>query len=388
MRAPGYHGPKTIELKQLADTAALADRVFFRGQVGMVQRYPLLYHPERLEQLRIIEHEGQPVSLVITALDDVLLLGCSLRVASIGSVCTDEAHRGHGLAGQLVDDAVERALAAGANLMMISGGRTLYRRRGAAPCTPFRKYLLDRAALPQSDPALRLEQVTVESAATAMRLYEHEAIRYRRSLDDFRVLISSGYVANRPGEVYFVYRDATPMALLAINRPNPSRDKNINSLAVVELAGSRRAVLHSLPGLCDRFEKTQVQINGYAGDLDLLDACAESGALPQPTAFAGTVKILDVQRLWQDYALLLTERLGSESFRALRLIPETDETGLHTLTFQRGEERVKIAGAAEIIAAFFGQQDLDPLKDLSGSLAETLRAVFPLPLPIYGLNYV
>jgi len=100
-----YVGPKTTELHQLKEVMALPKHVFrsdCEGDLG------LLFHPDRLGQLRIFESDGKPVSLVGMILNDTVLLGCSVRVACIGSVCTDEPHRGRGLAGRLVEDAVER----------------------------------------------------------------------------------------------------------------------------------------------------------------------------------------------------------------------------------------------------------------------------------------
>ena len=175
-----YLGPKTVRADQLKDAVSLANRVFrSTGGGDMGRQYPMIFDPARLEQLRIFEHGGKPVSLVSTVVSDTVLLGCAVRVAAVGSVCTDAAHRGRNLAGRLVDDAVARALAAGAPIMLISGGRSLYTRRGAAGCGRFYRYDLRRDTLPPLDQRLTLREVTADNAESALRMYEAEALRFR-----------------------------------------------------------------------------------------------------------------------------------------------------------------------------------------------------------------
>ena len=214
-----YVGPKRPEPDQLQDVIDLANRVFRAGGGGNLgEQFPLLYRRDRMEPLRIFECDGQPVSLVATLICEAVLLGCSVRVACIGSVCTDERHRGQGLAGRLVDDAAARAVAADTSVMLISGGRSLYTRRGAGRCGRFRRYEIRREMLRKSRRGLTITEVTGDSAGGALKMYEAEPIRFRRSEQDYALQVASRWLVNRPGATYLVSRSRTPVAVMSAVR--------------------------------------------------------------------------------------------------------------------------------------------------------------------------
>ncbi len=382
----GYVGPKTVEPHHLQDVVALSESVF-RGVRNMREKYPLVYHAGRLEQLRIFECGGRPVSLVATVLNEAVLLGCSVRVAAVGSVCTDQAHRGQGLAGRLVDDAVARAKAAGAAVMLISGGRTLYTRRGAARCGRFHRYDIPRDSLPQPDGSVSLDEITRQNAGTALRLYDAEPIRFRRSEEDYAEQIACGWTMNRPGFNYLLRRGKTPVAVICLNRSALSRQDPTEILGLWEMAGPRRAILGALREVLDRFGLQTVIVHAYESDRAMLDACAEIGIRPELEPCVGTVKLLDAARLWSDFAPLIGERIGPQTYARIRVCAEADELKIHTLVFERDRERLSFEGADEIAAALFGSRELQALATHAGPLAEILRRALPLPLPMYGLNY-
>src|SRR5947209_4184266 len=107
----------------------LVNRVFAAGG-DMGTAFPLLFGPDNLDGLRIVSGDQGPVAHVGVCIRPAVILGARLKVASIGAVCTDPAHRGGGLASALMADARRYARENGASLMLISGGRGLYRRLG------------------------------------------------------------------------------------------------------------------------------------------------------------------------------------------------------------------------------------------------------------------
>jgi predicted N-acetyltransferase YhbS len=385
-----YLGPKTTRPDQLKDVIALSASVFRGANVGdlIAKHYPLLYHPDRLEQLRIFEYEGRPVALVGMIVSDTVLLGCDVRVARIGSVCTTNEHRGNRLASRLLQDAEQRAISARAPIMLISGGRSLYTRRGAASCGRFHAYEIPRKTLPPRDRTLTVTQLTRENAATALRLFEAEPIRFRRTAQDYAAKIATNWIENRPGASYLISRAETPVAAISVSRRPISREDPREILRVCEMAGSRRAILPALPEILDNLGIETAVICAYPSDRAMLDACAELNVSPQVTGFQGTVKVLDVDMLWRDFTPLLIERIGPEACAKMNLTAESDEFKIHTLTFDSGGEHVTIEGEREILLALFGSPELDPLGERSGALVETLRRALPLPLPMYGASYI
>ena len=60
--------------------------------------------------------------------------------------------------------------------MLISGGRTLYTRRGAHRCGVFHHYTIPAGALGRCNAELALSEVTEEDAGLALRIYRIESM--------------------------------------------------------------------------------------------------------------------------------------------------------------------------------------------------------------------
>jgi len=154
------------------------------------------------------------------------------------------------------------------------------------------------------------------------------------------------------------------------------------------MAGSRAAMVAALPAVAEAFRAETVVIDAYDFDCGLRDACSLLEADWHIVAHRGLVKLLDARRLWRDFQPLLAERIGREAASRMRIHTQADELKIHTLTFEWNQGELTLHGERELTAALFGAVELDPLANRSGPLAETLRRALPLPLPLYGLNYV
>jgi len=385
-----FTGPLTPSADELPAVIALANRVFRVQRPGdMAAEYPVLFNGEHLEHLRVMKKGDQVVSLVGMVLDDTSLLGCDVRVASIGSVCTDPDCRGHGLAGRLMDDAIERAKAAGASLMLISGNRTLYARRGAFGEGRFWRYEIPVSSLPEPTGRLEVLPVAADDCGEALRLFEAEPIRFRRTPQRYAVQIACGYVQDRPGRTYVVRANGEPLAAFSVCKLGPPKDaEGTWGMLIVEAAGSRSVLLEAVRSAAQELHVESVEIDAYVTDLAMRDACARVGAAGKIIGFHGTFKLLDAARLWTSFLPLISERIGIEFCEQIKLTAEADELKVHTLTFELAGQSVKIEGAREILAALFGSPQLDALAPLTGRLADLLRKALPLPLPLYGMSYI
>jgi GNAT superfamily N-acetyltransferase len=349
--------------------------------------YPLLYDPHRLEQLRIFTDAGRPVSLVGTILSDVTLLGCQTRIASVGSVCTDPRARGHGLAGQLVDDAVQRAAEAGASLMLISGHRTLYARRGGVEAGLFRRYHVFVRDLTSPTDGLTLRTVTPETCDQALRLFEAEPARFRRDLADYAKQIACERVMNRPGHTWLVERQGRPMALFSADHPRAGDGGGPATIQIRELAGCRLSLIRALPLAARELGADAFAIDAYEFDRSLEEALKDIvrwDSMPH----TGVVKLLDPARLWRDFKPLIAERIGAEALGRISVRSESDDLRVHALTFEMGGEILTFDSPEDLTAALLGHPNHKPLINARGSLADILHKALPLPLPMYGLNYV
>lgn len=381
-----YEGPKVARADQIEAIVSLANTVFRPKSGDMGSEYPLIFSSRTLERMLLFTQDGKPVSLVGVCVDDVSMLGCLLKVACIGAVCTLESARGRGLAGRLMDEAAQRARSLGASVMLISGGRSLYRRRGAASAGIFRRYTVRVERLPaESD--VTITEVSPADCAGALRFFETEPIRFSRTRQDYAAQVSCKWGLDRPGRTYLISRGGRASAVVSVsNLPGP-RCRTGEPLRVCELAGSRRDVPAALRLIAEAVEVETLIIDGYCLDDSLLQACEAVGADVKNVRHFGITKLLDATRLWNSFAPLLSARIGAENLSRIEISAEADELKIHKLTFQMGDQQLVLDGYQELTAALFGSLECDPLADRSGELAEMLRQALPLPLPLYGLNY-
>ena len=378
-----YTGPQTLPAEMFDKAIALANKVFRSSSSDdMGVQFPRLYRRDHLEQLRVFTDQDGPVALVGMVTEDVVALGCSVRIVSIGSVCTAESARGQGLAGALMDNAVEQAIASEAGLMLISGGRTLYTRRGADSLGLFYRYRWDVEQVEPCD-AIRIIEITPDRYEEALKLFEAEAIHYRRSVADYAEQVECAWYLNGPGRTYLIERDGVCTAVASIT---PSR-RDKECLLIAECAGSRRDLIAASGQLAATSELSKIVMDSYTSDHDLGQVLEPMGVVREDVSHSGVLKLLDVNILWRQFLPLITERIGA-SASDISVRADADELKIHTVTFELGSESITITGSSNVLAVLFGGLKLDPLADESGLLADLLRKALPLPVPMYGLNYV
>ena len=383
-----YAGPLTPSPEQLPLIIALLNRVFYANKsFKITDEFPLLFCPSGLHQLRIFTSNSQPVAHVATVINEIFAFGCRLRVACLGGVCTDESQRGQGLAGKLTDDAISRATAAGAAIMLISGHRPLYTRRGAHKPGVFHKFTIPADSLPIRQD-LTVTEISAEQCPQALQFYQSEPLHFCRTVEQYTSQTSTGFVMNRHGKTYFISRGPDPLAVLTVWYSRSDSSDGEKSVASVEFAGNKPAVLAALPTICREYQATAADIISYPHDQATLGACRDLGIDPLPIPFRFTVKLLDAQRLWRDFQPLLAKRLSRDVLSGISLRPQADEMEIHTLTFRTPSEQFTLQGSDQILAALFGSTELDPLAQATGQLGQALRQALPLPLPQYGLNFL
>jgi len=377
-----YEGPLTARRTDVEAVAALATSVFRSNGGDMGAEYPLLFHPRRGRQLHIMTRNGAPVSLVGMTVNDVVMYGCRTKVACIGSVCTAQEHRGKGLAGKLVDAAAVAARRARATVMLISGGRSLYTRRGASDCGVYSRCEFDAKRAARRAKGLTVQRVGHNAWRGAHALWQAEHVRFERSLADYRLAAAQGWPVLRGGGTYVVRKAKRAVAVVTV------RPKDASTLRTIEFAGSRTAALPGLGriGAAQGFETVTVMC--YPADVTLVEETKRLGGDVAKRRFGGMVKLLDPRGLWRDFRRLIARSVGTTVAKSLRVAYDADDLCIHTLRFTLGKESVELRGAQNLTAALFGHPTRRPLGQWSKGLGSLLDHALPLPLPLYGLNFV
>jgi predicted N-acetyltransferase YhbS len=376
--------PRACRAEELPALVRLANAVFRSGGSGdMAAEYPLVFDCENLDGLRIISDQRGPVAHVGVCIRDAHLLGARLRVASIGAVCTDPAHRGQGLASVLMSDARRFARDRGASLMLISGGRGLYHRLGYVTVGRFLRYRMDSSQLNGAEsPEVELGSQRMEEIPRLAGLYQNEPVRFLRSGADWRRLLQAAMLMNAAADLVTIHHDGRLIAYVGAQRPNSDAPAADRVVRVQEMAGARRAIIAALPLLLRRYDASAVTLAVQPTDFEFAFAAKQHDWTPTVVAFPGTLGVIDPPAFMGAIQPLLDERSATVGLT----IHATEEGAVFTL----GAQRYEVAAPGPLAALLFGgeTEEAQSLPRCEGRLAQVLCSLFPLPLLWYGYNYV
>jgi predicted N-acetyltransferase YhbS len=363
---------------------ALTNRVFRPGGGDMRAEYPLLFGAENREGLRIAVEDGQPVAHVGVCVRDALLLGARLRVASIGAVGTEPAFRGRGLASALMADARRYARQCGASLLLISGGRGLYHRLGYVTVGRFERYQLTAEQIGTgTTPTMELSTHEASDLPALAAVHQTETVRFLRSPADWRALLQTGRLMNRPAELLLVRQSGQPVAYLGIQKSDAETVQTGSCVRIQELAGARMAIVAAMPALLRRYRANGVTFVVPPTDVEMSAIARDRAWTPTAQAFPGTLGVIDPPGLLDALRPILAER-------AEAVAEMTVTAGDETVTFAWRGQEYEVGAPGPLAALLFGgeTEEARALPACPAELGALFRSLFPLPLLWPGYNYV
>ena len=114
----------------------------------------------------------------------------------MGSVCTYEEDRDKGLATLLMHDAERHMRREGVDLVIVSGGRGLYRRMKYELAGLVRHYQVSAGEVPQG---LSWREADDSDVGALAQIYARKPVRFRRPLEDFAATLSAFRFQTRAG---------------------------------------------------------------------------------------------------------------------------------------------------------------------------------------------
>lgn len=365
---------------QLYDLVDLANRVFRGRRPGsMGEEYPLVFEAQNAENLRVARCGDRLVGHVGLCIRNASLLGAPLRVASIGAVATDPEHRGHGIASRLMEDARRHAVEQGASLMLISGGRGLYHRLGYVQVGYFQRY-----HVPAGEPeaGFQVTEFHQDDLPAIISLYQAEPVRFLRPAGDWQKLLAAGMLMNQPADLAVIRHGNAIVGYVGIQRPAPAGpDAPPRAICIREIAGSRSALAAVVPGIARSQGVPAAEVMTWPSDAEWRAQALCHGWRWSPSAFPGTLGIIDPERFLRAVRPLIEERVGPD----LRI----EAAGSGAVLRARGES-LALETMGQLTALVFGgeTEEARALPQVPPALEGLLHAALPLPLFWYGYNYV
>jgi hypothetical protein len=307
--------------------------------------------------------------------DEVSIYGCRFKVASIGGVSTHPDHRGRGYASAILNESLDRMTRAGAKVLIVSGSRGLYRRAHCARAGRLFEVELSREQLEQPAKDLTVRRVTPEEWPLLAPLHQAEPVRFLRPAD-FLSRLCFWWDCYRP-EIWLIESRRKPTAYLMVSWED-IRKPRAGALQLSEYAGSRAALLDSLPLILSEAQAASVRLRVLGHDREFLHLVRQRALDLKESTLSGTHRLLDVPGLMRKLSPYLAARLPRRELRKLSFHQQGE-----ACAFTYGGETVdlSLSQAAPLVLGGFGAP---PLPD---ALGQALSQIFPIPFPMPGFNY-
>lgn len=382
-------GPRAARLDELQHVIGLINLVFRTSnnlKPTMGDEFPLLLCRDNLDNMRVIVDDGKPVSDINYYETNIHIEGSAIKAASIGAVCTHPEYRGRNLASSILDDVESRLKKDGTDVMLVSGYRGLYLRRGCTIVGGFRCSTLKNF----ENSCFNGELVEYEKKYLPVmaRIYNQESTRFKRSLYEFENILRGSTVnwSNYSYKVYLIKINGIFTSYIILQNWNgETRTGNL-----VEYAGDRKDICSALKSAAEISKLSELTV--YASKYDLINSLLGGmGAEVKDCHQLGTVKIINFASLMNKLGPYFAQYLPRDINESLSFSEDKDTYTINIL----GEE-LKIEGQNDLNHLIFGDCDEGKMGDeliktinSKPHIKQFIDSVFPLPFPwAANLNYI
>jgi len=380
-------GPRGTRKEEFDQVLKLVNYVFRESNnqpPDMEKRYPFLFNEDNLENLRIILKDNRPISHIGISEAEIIVYGCRTKIGSIGSVCTYPQYRGRGFATLLLENTIKKLDDDGADVMLVSGEGGLYKRAGCTEAGRVHKFKISGDDLKRFNPqAMEVFPYEEKNLENIVRVYQKERVRFFRSLEDFKKILTTGLAMDREAEILTVHKAHEFLGYLAVQIPEEKEGKERIS-NVAEYSGIRRAILGAVKPIFDRYDIQELSFNIPFHDAEFIYALKEKGFKSRIENIPGTLKIINFPRLMARFRPYIEERLGK---RKADLIRFDQEGNRFTIRFEEEEFNTDARVLAQIVFGTHGEKEKE-ITPKKGEITKILKEIFPLPSIWPGLNCV
>ncbi len=381
----GPRGTRKEEFNQVLELVNYVFRQSYNQPPNMGEWHSLLFNYDNLDNMRIIVEDNKPVSHIGISKSEITVYGCRTKVGSIGSVCTHPEYRGRGLATKLLEDCIRKLNEDEVDIMLVSGGRGLYKRAGCVEAGRVHNFRIswdDLEKFERQD--IKVFPYEERDLADVMAIYQKEPVRFCRPLEDFRKVLGSGAAMDRKAETLIVRMADNFLGYLVVQTPAEVKEGEKRVANVVEYAGVRTAIAGAISSLFNRYGIQEIGFNIPFHDIEFIYTFKRKELESTMGNIPGTIKIINFPGLMDRFRPYISERLGKKKKDSLTFTREDDRFAVYF-----GEEQFNTDGKS-LVQIVFGTGDGKQEKMIprEGEMSKILRDIFPLPFVWPGLNSV
>ncbi len=371
------NGIRSVRRDEMGCLRQLLDNVFFEGLADI---QPHAFNGDNANNLRVVVENGEVVSHIGTIRRNISIMGCTLRVASLGGVATCESHRGRGHATALLRDTMRHCRKDGVDYIMVSGYRNMYHRYG---CRYVGRdgifHIAHERAGDFDDTAWTITQASKSDVETIGAIYRREPVRWLRPPSDIAFGID-GWVQNRPAKTYLIHRGDQPVAFGVMQQ---ARERDAGQVYLLDYAGERSAIVGALGKFIEKLNRLSLHVKGF--DTVLRGLLEARGLAGEPANLPGTAMIIHFEQLLEKMRPYFVERVGEHAAYGLVFREEGDEYHIYY-----GGDRVVAESRGAAAQLIFGtlEETENAMLDAGGRAGGVLRACLPIPGVWYGVNHL
>jgi hypothetical protein len=281
----------------------------------------------------------------------------------------------------------ENARRDGLDLLLVSGERSLYRRRQCVQVGNMIECLVTRGQPDQASgvTGVRLVEYDPGWFQTIVRLYAREPVRFYRTGDEFGPMLDAGLrpFYNMTIKAYLVEAEQSPAAYFIMSILNDCAE-------VSEYAGDRGLLRSAFQQVLAKESLSQMRIKLPHGDA-LIGLLQGPGIVQKPSSQLGTVKILNAISLLESLRPYFLQHVPAAVVDCLDWVEENGQIALIA-----AGERLVFEDPTALTHLIFGFEESAPCPAaIANFLArhpeadQFVSSVFPVPLPWAGnLNFI
>jgi hypothetical protein len=376
-------GPRACRKEERSTVISLIDKTFRTAngyKPTMGEEFQLMLGEGNLDNMRIILEDGVPAANVNFYKSTILVEGVPVKAASIGAVCTDINSRGKGYSSIILDDCERLMKKDDTRLMLVSGTRSLYTRRGCAEVGKCYQFIIEPSK--DSHDNLQLQEYDDSLLEIMTKLYNKESTRYYRTFEEFKYLLKGATTpwANYTYKVYAVKDSESYCSYIVLRVVN---DKEGNWGAVVEAAGDRKTVTKALEEVIRLNSLKYIKYFCTFNDESARILKREEKSFTE-WSLLGSIRILDFKGLMKDLIPYFQQYIDKDTAENIRFHEED-----HKYIISLKSETLGIDNIQDLTKLIFGSKDhtCTEFKD-KPLISEFIRNVFPMPFVwTANLNY-
>ena len=367
---------KNEEFNEVVNLINYVFRITRNNLPTMVEEFPLLLNKENTNNMIIIKQDEKVVSTVNFLKQDISIEGIKLKCASIGAVCTHEDYRGIGYSSLILDRVEEKMYEDGVDILLVSGTRGLYTRRGCSLVKSHYKYEFNKGI---DCNELKFIDYSEDYLEDVCKMYNLNSTRYLRTLEDFKTLINSATIAwgNFKYKKCIIKKEKEVVGYLVIRIIDGEEKVG----QVIECFGNSICISKALRSLLTKLQLQKIIYNVHVKDYyNLLEDYDYKRLHYQQ----GALKIINFKNLMEKLKGYFKYHFDSEFLKEIKFTQNAEK---YLITFKN--EEVKINNVSDLNKLMF-EGNLENLEGLEENLkiAKFLKSVFPIPFVwTANLNY-